>query len=248
MKKTSFAEQRKLYARYESGGSQEHLVDKLLNSFMKPLVEAMSKVVLTNEESALFDTHRPLNNSTESDILKDRCDKVKIYLANAKKVENDRRDVETGVTVAPSKLYQWLQQQSKACSVAICKIMYKIDGKIKVPEHIKGTFGPPFITRKVANLYIEAAFEAYFEEGTVDPVVASRFFRKICEKRSIKCTPEYQDKELKHSLHFSTSNNCIPSVEKIVELVSTLEWDSEYIFPMKTVDENFNEAFGDPDV
>ena len=90
MQKSS--EIKKLVVRFEPGGSQYKLVEELYTYFLKPLVDVLSMIHVSDvKDISLIDGYRPLYDGYEEKILRRRMQAMKKYADSVKKLETKRR-------------------------------------------------------------------------------------------------------------------------------------------------------------
>ena len=68
--KQKFSEIKKLVVRFEPGGSQYKLVEELFTYFLKPLVDGLATIQVSDlGDRNLIDGYRPLDDGNEEKIL-----------------------------------------------------------------------------------------------------------------------------------------------------------------------------------
>jgi len=251
--KQTFSEIKKLVARFEPSGSQYKLVEELYTYFLKPLVDGLSMIqVSDNEDIRLIDGYRPLNDVYEEKILQRRMQAMKKYADSVKKLEEKRRAEEGGGDAAGenSKFYDWLQTNTAATCEAMYLSMSSPRSPVTMPP-VSPDIGKPDARCRI-NRYIDKAFESLLGQEPVDPGAASRIFAQLCKKRSIVCKPHYRPGATGTtglpviSLAKATSADCVPSKADTINMLKTLKWDPAIKFPIKCRDENMDDTYGQP--
>jgi len=251
--KQKFSEIKKLVVRFEPGGSQYKLVEELCTHFLKPLVDGLAKIHVSDlKDRDLIDGFRPLDDNYEEKILRRRMTAMKKYADSVKKIETKRRaEEERGdVPGENTKFYDWLQTNTAATCEAMYKAMCAPSSSVTMPP-VNLDLGKPDARCRI-NRYIDKAFESLLGQEPVDPGAASRIFAQMCKRRSIVCKPPYRPGAMGKtglpvmSLAKATSAECVPSKEDTINIFKTLKWDPAIKFPMKCRDENMDDMYGQP--